>query len=126
MLKNWEASKVYNSCMQELGDAEFCSGVRDAVLEAITKRVFKYFPEGRTRPWFLVLLNAIEYDYSVMVDHLEKRAVFVALRGPNHSIGLLYLRDSDGRFVLRYTTFSNMELMALLNGPLDPTVGGRL
>ncbi len=118
------ASQVYNSCMVEVGDAQYCSCVVDAYLEATSKRLFKYIPEGRVRPWFLLLFNDIDYDFDVLVDHKEKRAVFVMLRGPNHSIGLLYLRDSDGRFALRAVTFSNLELMAMLNGPLAPRVGG--
>jgi hypothetical protein len=119
------ASEVYSSCMKELDDAQYCSGLVDAYLQATSSRLFGYIPKGRTRPWYMLLLNDIEYDPIVMVDYQEKRTVFVVLRGPNHSIGLLYERGSDGRFVLRVTTFSNLELTAILNGPLDPTVGGR-
>jgi len=116
---------VYRSCMDVLGDAEYCAGVVDAVLQAALSRVHKYVSEGRKRPvFYLVLANSIDYATNPWVDQ-TKQSVAVVLRGPNHSISLLYERDDGGGFVLRRVAISNLEYMAMLNGPLNqpPTSG---
>jgi hypothetical protein len=106
--------------MNALGDAEYCAGVVDAVLQAALSRVHKYVPEGRKRPvFYLVLANKIDYAISPWVDE-TKESVAVELRGPNHSVSLLFERDDRGRFVLRSAAVSIMEYMAMLNGPLKP------
>jgi hypothetical protein len=111
--------------MNALGDAEYCAGVVDAVLQAVLTRVHNYVPEGQKRPiFYVVLANNIDYAISPWVDQ-TKQSVVVVLRGPNHSISLAYERDDGGRFVLRRAAVSNLEYMAMLNGPLNqlPTSG---
>jgi len=116
------ATDVYRSCMDALGDAEYCAGVVDAVLQAALSRVYRYVPEGRKRPvFFLVLANKIDYKIGPWVDE-AKESVAVELRAPNHSISLLYKRDSRGRFVLSSAAVSILEYMAMLNGPLNPSL----
>jgi len=113
------ATDVYRSCMNALGDAEYCAGVVDAVLQTVLTRVYSYAPEGRKRPvFYLALVNDIDYVTNPWVD-LNKKSVAVVLRGPNHSISLVYERDDSGRFVLRRAAVSNLEYMAMLNGPLN-------
>jgi len=110
---------VYRSCMNALGDAEYCAGVVDAVLQTVLTRVYSYVSEGRKRPvFYLALVNNIDYVTNPWVD-LNKKSVAVVLRGPNHSISLVYERDDSGRFVLRRVAVSNLEYMAMLNGPLN-------
>jgi hypothetical protein len=112
-------SDVYRSCMNALGDAEYCAGVVDAVLQAALSRVHRYAPKGRKKPiFYIVLANNIDYATSPWVDQ-TKGLVAVVLRGPNHSISLVYEKDDDGRFVLSRAAVSNLEYMAMLNGPLN-------
>jgi hypothetical protein len=112
-------SDVYRSCMNAVGDAEYCAGVVDAVLQTVLTRVYNYVSEGRKKPiFYLVLANNIDYVTNPWVD-LNKKSVAVVLRAPNHSISLVYQKDDGGRFVLRRAAVSNLEYMAMLNGPLD-------
>jgi hypothetical protein len=111
--------------MNALGDAEYCAGVVDAVLQTVLTRVYRYVSKGRQRPiFFLALVNNIDYATKPWVD-INKKSVAVVLRGPNHSISLIYQRDDGGRFVLRRAAVSNLEYIAMLNGPLNqpPTSG---
>jgi len=117
---------VYRSCMDVLGDGEYCAGVVDAVLQAALSRVHGYMPEGRKRPkFYLVLANDIDYVTNPWVDQ-TKQSVVVVLRGPNHSISLAYEKDSGGQFVLRRVAISNLEYLAMLNGPLNQPPTSRL
>jgi len=113
------ATDVYRSCMNVIADGEYCAGVVDAVLQSALSRVHKYVPEDRKKPVFLlVLANNIDYNIGPWVDE-TKESVAVQLRGPNHSISLLYKRDDRGRFILRSAAVSILEYMAMLNGPLN-------
>jgi hypothetical protein len=110
--------------MNAIGDAEYCAGVVDAVLQAALTRVHRYVPEGRKKPvFYIALVNNIDYAASPWVDQ-TKKSVAVVLRGPNHLIFLIYQRDDDGRFVLRRAAVSNLEYMAMFNGPLNQPTSG--
>jgi len=111
-------SEVYRSCMKSLNDGEYCASVVDAVLES-AKRIYSYTPKGRTKPrYYLVLPPFVDYVVNVFVDQ-DKRSVAVTLRAPNHLVILLYERTGDGGIALKRATVNNLELVALLNSPLD-------
>jgi len=114
-------SQVYRSCIQTLGDAEYCSSVVDAVIQALTTRIYSYPSQGHAKTkFFLVLSPDVEYTTSVLVD-ADKRAVVLWLRAPNHSVSLVFGRSSDGsKAVLSGALVHNLELIALQNPPLIP------
>jgi hypothetical protein len=105
--------------MQALNDAEYCSGVVDAVVQTLSSRVYSYVPEGRGKPrWHLVLSN-VDYVLGVFVDE-NKQSVVTVLRAENHMVYLIYKKNSDRRFVLRNTLVHTIQNEAMLNGPLIP------
>jgi hypothetical protein len=106
--------------MQALNDGEYCSGVVDAVVHTLSRRVYRYVPEGHIKPIrYLVLSPKVEYIQGTYVDE-TKQSVVTVLRAENHMVYLIYKKDSDGRFVLRNALVHNIQNEAMLNGPLIP------
>ncbi len=116
-MTNFKISDVYEWCMAAFDDGKYCSNLVDAVLQATHSRVFhRLHPRGKPSH-MLLLLYAGDYDYDVLIDK-SKRVVVVMLHAPNHSVALRYERRDDGKFILKTTTYSNIDFTAMLNGPL--------
>jgi len=109
---------VYKTCMDTLGDAEYCTSLVEVILDLYTRRVFSYEPKGRAKPKFhLVLPRDVDYTAGILVDTTKKSAV-VLLHAPHHVVHLKYERNEDGRFTLKGAWASNLEVVAAMNGPL--------
>jgi len=130
------ASKVYRWCMEATRDAEYCADVKNVVAQIASTRAFSYdHPSGKPR--FLLLLPSIiyvdmasegghgsllfaakaAYATRVLIDDL-KRGIIVTLEAPSHAVSLMYERHNN-KLTLKKTAVSNVEIAALMNGPLN-------
>jgi len=130
------ASKVYRWCMEATGgDAQYCADVKEVVAQVASTRAFSYaHPSGKPR--FLLFLpstiyvDVLEseevhdslllaaraaYAAKILLDE-ERRGVIVTLQAPSHAISLLYERRD--KLTLKKAVVSNVEIAALMNGPL--------
>jgi hypothetical protein len=112
---------VYNSCMTVLNDAEYCMGVVEAVIDAASKRVYTYVPEGRTKPRFHIIRTHSDYYVKIYVD-ATKESVVLVLDGFGHMIQLYYkvYKGEGRRVVLENGGIVSLETMAMLNGYFEP------
>jgi len=129
-------SDVYHRCMEAAGDAEYCAEVKEVVAELAATRAFSYaHPSGKPR-FLLILPSTIYVDVlseeahgalllfaakatyaaKILLDE-ERRGIIVTLQAPSHTVALLYERQ--GKLTLKKVTVSNVEIAALMNGPLN-------
>jgi hypothetical protein len=108
---NGDLTDVYNSCMRSLGDAEYCAGVVESVVDAASRWIYTYVPEDRARPRFHIIRTHSDYVVKIYVDPNKKSLVLV-LEGLRHSIQLSYKKE-DGRFVLKSGMIVSLETNAL-------------
>lgn len=111
---------LYRECMAALNDAEYCSGVVDALIYTLSRRLYSYVSEDGGKPVkHLVLSPKVDYVVGTYVDRNKETVVF-ALRAKNHTAYLVYKKNSDGRFVLRSALAHTVQNEAMLNGPNIP------
>jgi hypothetical protein len=126
MAKEGTLVHVYKTCINTLGDAEYCASLVEVVLELSTRRVFSY-TRGRDKPrFYLVLPRNVDYTAGILVDSAKKSAV-IMLRAPHHMVHLTYERNAGERFVFKNALVFNMEVAAAMNGPIklsDKLEGG--
>ena len=125
MAEDFGLVHVYKSCMDTLGDVEYCARLVDIILELSSKRAFSYVSKRRPRTKFYLVLPRIDYSAGILVDK-TKKSVVVMLYAPRHAVSLVYERNQDGGFTLTRATVSNPEYAAMTNGPLMSGEGGGL
>jgi hypothetical protein len=107
--------------MKNLNDAEYCTGVVEAVVDAASRYIYTCALEGRARPRLHVVRTHHDYTTRIYVDP-KKESLVLVLEGLRHSIQLLYKRR-DRRFTLKRCGIVSMETMALNNERLDLPLG---
>jgi len=130
-------SAVYQWCMEATGgDAGYCADVKHVAAQATSMRAFSYTQGGtgfllllpktiyiakvidESEEGVAVMLVATKaaYDAKILLDD-QKKAIAVMLQAPNHVVSLIYERGM-GKPTLKKTIITNLELTALINGPL--------
>ncbi len=105
----FDAWESFMSCLQYVGDKDYCKKAVELLAEAQTRRVFTY--GGKVR--FHVVLPSYIQRFAMATDK-ERRAVVIFLDVIGATAVLFYER-SGGDFRLKFVDWITTELKALRN-----------
>jgi hypothetical protein len=117
MFNDVDIETAYKFCMSSLGDRGYCAKVVELLREVEVRRVFTW----GNKPRFSLSLPPVEHAVAVAFDR-DRNYIFIFLKRTHlrymYVVALIYKRDGND-FVLSQTGVDNLEVRALLNGPLS-------
>jgi hypothetical protein len=103
---------IFNTCLREVDDREYCRGVVEAIAElAETRRVAYRGERGVT---YVLNLSRGDQPYVKIAVDKRKKGLIVALIGNGYMAFLIYKREGD-RFRPIYAELTNSEITAMTN-----------